>query len=72
MSTMAIGNRPVITLLFLMSVFCGSVVMDALQSSLEGDDHRLGVHWALIVAGSAGWYNYRHQVLSSMLSSIAL
>lgn len=20
-----------------------------------------GVHWALIVAGSAGWYNYRHQ-----------
>ena len=21
-----------------------------------------GVHWALIVAGSNGWYNYRHQV----------
>ena len=21
-----------------------------------------GVHWALLVAGSNGWYNYRHQV----------
>lgn len=21
-----------------------------------------GVHWAVIVAGSNGWYNYRHQV----------
>ena len=19
-------------------------------------------HWALVVAGSSGWYNYRHQV----------
>lgn len=22
-----------------------------------------GKHWALIVAGSNGWYNYRHQVI---------
>lgn len=21
-----------------------------------------GKHWALVVAGSSGWYNYRHQV----------
>lgn len=23
-----------------------------------------GKHWALVVAGSSGWYNYRHQVNS--------
>lgn len=35
--------------------------MDALPSSLEGQDDNGGVHWALIVAGSNDWYNYRHQ-----------
>lgn len=25
------------------------------------DEQSTGVHWALIVAGSNGWYNYRHQ-----------
>ena len=27
-------------------------------------------HWALVVAGSSGWYNYRHQVknISSYMS----
>lgn len=25
-----------------------------------------GVHWALIVAGSNGYYNYRHQVKGTM------
>ena len=24
-----------------------------------------GVHWALLVAGSSGWMNYRHQVTES-------
>jgi hypothetical protein len=24
-------------------------------------------HWALIIAGSSGWYNYRHQVRRPML-----
>jgi len=48
--------------LLLVSVICGSLMVDAFQSSLEGHDDRDGVHWALIVAGSNGWYNYRHQV----------
>ena len=26
-----------------------------------------GKHWALVVAGSNGWYNYRHQVLYTVL-----
>ena len=28
-----------------------------------------GKHWALIVAGSKGWHNYRHQVINSELAS---
>lgn len=36
-------------------------MVDGLPSSLEGQDESHGVHWALIVAGSNGWYNYRHQ-----------
>ena len=58
--------------LFLILIVCGSLTVDALPSSLEGQDDNGGVHWALIVAGSNDWYNYRHQVLSSVLSSIAL
>jgi len=53
-----------IACLFLMSIACGSSMVDGLPSSLEGQDESHGVHWALIVAGSNGWYNYRHQVRS--------
>ena len=67
-STMAICTRSLIICLFLMSVVCGSLLVDALPSSLEGHDDRSGVHWALIVAGSNGWDNYRHQVLLLVLS----
>jgi len=69
---MAICSRPVTNCLFLISVVCGSLIVDALPSSLEGHDKRDGVHWALIVAGSNEWYNYRHQVSSSVLPIIAL
>lgn len=27
----------------------------------DGDDKRVQRHWALLVAGSSGWSNYRHQ-----------
>ena len=29
-----------------------------------------GKHWALIVAGSAEWYNYRHQVSASKATRV--
>ena len=61
-SAMAFGSRPVIICLFLVLVVCGSLMVDAVPSSLEGRSESGGVHWALIVAGSSGWDNYRHQV----------
>lgn len=30
-----------------------------------------GKHWVVIVAGSNGWYNYRHQVRSRMLTPLS-
>jgi len=44
-----------------MSVDCVLSPVNAF-SSLERQDESNGVHWALIVAGSNQWYNYRHQV----------
>ena len=45
---------------FLASLVGGNVfhMNNIVPDTLEDD----GVHWALIVAGSNGWYNYRHQV----------
>lgn len=31
------------------------------QDFVDGDDPDVLSHWALLVAGSAGWGNYRHQ-----------
>ena len=40
------------------------VVGDVLRYGFEYNklDSGNGKHWAVIVAGSNGWYNYRHQV----------
>jgi len=46
-------------------VFVASAeVLKFKPSSVDGKDTEnaaAGVHWALLVAGSNGWYNYRHQ-----------
>jgi legumain len=46
----------------LLFVICGAVGRGtkALPST-DDNANADGVHWALIVAGSNGWYNYRHQ-----------
>lgn len=36
-------------------------VVDPVQQPITGD----GDHWAVLVAGSNGWFNYRHQVRPS-------
>jgi len=46
-----------------MSVVYEQLMVNGLPSSGSGHDDTAGVNWALIVAGSSGWYNYRHQVL---------
>jgi len=59
---MAVYSRLLIACLFLMSVRYQSLKVNGLPSSDSGQDDSAGVHWALIVAGSSGWDNYRHQV----------
>ena len=41
------------------------IVQNELQKPLEDN----GVHWAVLVAGSSGYYNYRHQVVIFFLFS---
>ena len=42
------------------------IVVVALANTEDtGNDNAVGKHWALIVAGSNGYYNYRHQVYAS-------
>jgi hypothetical protein len=36
-------------------------IVDALGLG-SGGENQQGEHWAVLVAGSNGWYNYRHQV----------
>jgi hypothetical protein len=36
-------------------------VQSALKDFKDGDDSGINAHWALLVAGSMGWGNYRHQ-----------
>ena len=48
-------------------VAVGSVLKFEPEDDMKGERVELaqsatGSHWALIVAGSNGWYNYRHQV----------
>lgn len=43
----------------LLSLVLGS---GALPTSVDDDPEDGGKHWVVIVAGSNGWYNYRHQV----------
>ena len=50
-----------ITLSLALLAATGASVLKYDQSSNDG------VHWALIVAGSNGWYNYRHQVGDALI-----
>ena len=34
----------------------------AVNAEEKSTDDSTGVHWALLVAGSNEWFNYRHQV----------
>lgn len=38
--------------------------LDALMRSSAGVDEESGTTWAVLVAGSSEYYNYRHQVIS--------
>jgi len=37
----------------------------------EGTDDAVGTRWAVLIAGSNGYYNYRHQVRAPLLRSSA-
>eukprot|EP00080_Pristionchus_pacificus_P013765 PDM73785.1 haf-3 [Pristionchus pacificus] len=50
-----------VLLLLVATVAAGSVYSRYKSSSSEGGDEPDGDLWALIVAGSNGWFNYRHQ-----------
>jgi len=66
---MAFSRRPAVFFLHF-SIICGLSVVDGLVSSAEGQEDNDGVHWALIVAGSNGWDNYRHQVQSCSAETV--
>ncbi|WMV42417.1 hypothetical protein MTR67_035802 [Solanum verrucosum] len=34
---------------------------NVIESIVEDHEHSIGTQWAVLVAGSSGWYNYRHQ-----------
>jgi hypothetical protein len=36
----------------------------AAEDGVVDDDSNIRFHWALLIAGSSGWWNYRHQVLN--------
>lgn len=38
----------------------------AVKSDGEEDEAEKGTRWAVLIAGSAGWGNYRHQVTPLM------
>jgi legumain len=38
-------------------LLAAGLILLAVAGSLNGE----GQHWAILVAGSNGWYNYRHQ-----------
>lgn len=53
--------------LLLLSTAAGARWQDFLRLPSEGDAAATGTRWALLIAGSNGYYNYRHQ--ASLLSA---
>jgi glycosylphosphatidylinositol transamidase (GPIT) subunit GPI8 len=50
-----------------------SLVLGIAAVSIGVDDPEdTGKHWVVIVAGSNGWYNYRHQVRTHLFFSLAM
>jgi legumain len=43
----------------------------AAAGEAEGADDAVGTRWAVLIAGSNGYYNYRHQVRAPLLRSSA-
>lgn len=41
------------------------VSSDQATNTINGDDEIVGTRWAVLIAGSNGYYNYRHQVGAS-------
>lgn len=39
-------------------------------SGFPAEQPETGKHWVLIVAGSNGWYNYRHQVSVELIFEV--
>nr|CAB3464253.1 unnamed protein product [Digitaria exilis] len=50
-----------VQLLLLLSPAAGARWQDFLRLPSEGDGAAAGTRWALLIAGSNGYYNYRHQ-----------
>ncbi|KAK4730059.1 hypothetical protein R3W88_023047 [Solanum pinnatisectum] len=47
---------------FLFALFVGLVEgSNVIESIVEDHEHSIGTKWAVLVAGSSDWYNYRHQ-----------
>ncbi|RLN01097.1 uncharacterized protein C2845_PM06G03740 [Panicum miliaceum] len=53
-----------VQLLLLLSAASGARWQDFLRLPSEGDG-AAGTRWAILIAGSNGYYNYRHQASSS-------
>lgn len=43
-----------------------------LLSAFPTDEARGGKNWVVLIAGSNGWYNYRHQVRGGGLARVKL
>jgi glycosylphosphatidylinositol transamidase (GPIT) subunit GPI8 len=47
--------------LFLVSAVAGARWQELLRLPSEHDKDAIGARWAVLIAGSNGYYNYRHQ-----------
>lgn len=44
-----------------------SEVTNFFRPNTAGDDDYVGTRWAVLIAGSNGYYNYRHQVINKSI-----
>jgi hypothetical protein len=50
-------------------IWDGKIVMPIATDEDQGSESAAGVRWAVLLAGSAGYGNYRHQVLLALPST---
>jgi len=48
------------------------VVQKVHQNKEDNDKNNIGKKWVVLVSGSDGWYNYRHQVFIKKIFKILL